>query len=100
MKRGEGDIFPQQKAAENWEGATEQEEVASGQRFGSTPVLHKGMNLQTAFMCVCSEYMHSFIEGENENDKSGALLTDCLFFRWNDPKIIDFSSQNHSSFKS
>lgn len=58
------------KAAENWGSATKQEEVASGKQFCPTlPVLHKGMNLQTLFVCVCSEYMHSFIEGENENDK-------------------------------
>lgn len=58
------------KAAENWGSATKQEEVASGRQFCPTlPVLHKGMNLQTLFVCVCSEYMHSFIGGENENDK-------------------------------
>lgn len=49
-------IFPptkKKKAAENWESATKQEEVASGKRFCPTlPVLHKGMNLQTLFVCV------------------------------------------------
>lgn len=88
MKEGGwgGRFPPTKKTAENWGSATEQEEVASGKRFCPTlPVLHKGMNLQTLLVCVCSEYMHSFIEGENENDQSRALFTD--FFFLNDRKL-------------
>lgn len=90
-----GGYFPptKKKLLKTGESATKQEEVASGKRFRPTlPVLRKGMNLQTLFVCVCSEDMHSFIEGENENDKKpGAVRWVPFFFLENDKKIIDFS---------
>lgn len=73
---------PNKKAAENWGSATKQEEVASGKQFcPPLTVLHKGMNLQTLFVCVC--VLSTCIPLSKEKMKmikSRALLTEFLFF--------------------
>lgn len=78
-----GTFSPNKKTAENWGSATEQKEVASGKRFCPTlPVLHKGMELQTFFVCVSVCVLSTCIpllKEKMKNDKSEALATDFFF---------------------